>query len=151
MFQLLNYNRSGPGKERRSSEEKGSRNIYRAIAAASGRFVPNKTQSAVCYIPRGERISVHESPERGGARERERREEDRRRWISSVINGHDYLAKLAPLCASLFQPFPRLTLSLSFFLSLPPPTSFHLLTTSSTWGLIIPTRAFSLYTCALAV
>lgn len=81
-----------------------------------------------------------------GAR-RGRGEEDRRRWISSVINGHDYLAKLAPLCASLFHPFssPRLTLSL--FLSLPPPTSFHLLATS-TWGLIIPTRAFSFYTCA---
>lgn len=76
--------------------------------------------------------------------------EDRRRWISGVINGHDYLAKLAPLCISLLQS-PLLPLShfasLSLFLSLPPPTSFHLLATS-TRGLIIPTRAFSLYTCA---
>lgn len=57
MFQLLNYNRSGP--ERLSiigeREKKGGGESRNTISTASdrpvGSFVPNKTQSAVCYIP----------------------------------------------------------------------------------------------------
>lgn len=58
---------------------------------------------------------------------------DRRRWISGVINGHDYLAKLAPLCISLQPPHPpppssSLSLSLSFIAAanlVSPPRHLH--------------------------
>lgn len=79
--------------------------------------------------------------------------EGRRRWISSVINGHDYLAKLAPLYASLFQPpaTPSLPvcLSVSLFLSFGRRRRRQpRFTSSRARSLIIPTRAFSFYTCA---
>ena len=57
----------------------------------------SKFRESVSFVSFGEE---EKGEEKEGEEEEEEEEKGRKRWISIVINGHDYLAKLAPLYAN---------------------------------------------------